>query len=114
MSITNLVSLNDLFSMKRNDLTFIQVTKNGIDKIDNLHSIIFRTNYTHNYFDVSSAEIFNNYSTNTKPILLIYLKYKTTSTVGYIDVFNTTTINDIKNLIHSQLDAPTTTTELEL
>jgi hypothetical protein len=110
-------TINDLNIYLLNDpntLTFIQVKKNGISLIDNLSNIITATNYSHNYIDVSSTEIFNSFSTNGKPILLIYLKYKSTSTVGYINVFNTTTTNDIKNLIHSRLEKPVTTTQLEL
>jgi hypothetical protein len=114
MSITNLATLNNYILNPTNTLTFIQVVKLGISKIDNIASIILGTNYTHTFFDVSSAEIYNKYSTNGKPILLLYLKYNASSTIGTIPLYTTTTTNYIKNFIFLQLSKPTTIEELDL
>jgi hypothetical protein len=114
MSITNLASLNNYILYPTKILTFIQVTKYGVTPIDNMSTIISSTNYTHTYLDVSSTEIFNNYSTNGKPILLLYFKYNASSTIGYIPIYATTTTNDIKNFIYSRLSKPTTINELDL
>ena len=114
MSITNLASLNNYILYPTKLLTFIQVTKYGVTPINNMSTIISSTNYTHTYLDVSSTEIFNNYSTNGKPILLLYFKYNASSTIGYIPIYATTTTNDIKNFIYSRLSKPTTINELDL
>ena len=114
MSITNMATLNNYILNTTNTLTFIQVVKAGLTKLDDIDNIILATNYTHTYFDVSSAEIYNYYSTNSKPILLLYLKYNASSTIGKLPVYVSTTINDIKNFIYSQLSKPTTIEELDL
>jgi hypothetical protein len=114
MSITNLTSLNNYILYPTNTLTFIQVIKFGVTPIDNINNIIAGTNYTHTYLDVSSNEIFNNYSNNGKPILLLFLKYNASSTIGYIPIYTTTTSNDIKNFIYSRLSKPNTINELDL
>ena len=114
MSITNLATLNNYILYPTKILTFIQVTKYGVTPINNMSTIISSTNYTHTYLDVSSTEIFNNYSTNGKPILLLYFKYNASSTIGYIPIYATTTTNDIKNFIYSRLSKPTTINELDL
>ena len=114
MSITNLATLNNYILNPTNTLTFIQVVKAGLTKLDDIDNIILATNYTHTYFDVSSAEIYNYYSTNGKPILLLYLKYNASSTIGKLPVYVFTTTNDIKNFIYSQLSKPTTIEELDL
>lgn len=114
MSITNLATLNNYILNPTNTLTFIQVVKEGISKLDDIDNIIVATNYTHTYFDVSSTEIYNYYSTNGKPILLLYLKYNASSTIGKLPVYVFTTTNDIKNFIYSQLSKPTTIEELDL
>ena len=113
MSITNLATLNNYILNPPNILTFIQVVKEGISKLDNIDSIILATNYTHTFIDVSSAEIHNYYSTNGKPILLLYLNYNSSSTIGKIPIYVSTTTNDIKNFIYSQLSKPTTIEELD-
>ena len=64
--------------------------------------------------DVSSTEIYNYYSTNGRSILLIYLKYNASSTIGNLPLYVSTTTNDIKNFIYSQLSKPTTIEELDL
>jgi len=114
MSITNLATLNNYILNPTNTLTFIQVVKTGLTKLDDIDNIIVATNYTHTYFDVSSTEIYNYYSTNGRPILLLYLKYNASSTIGKLPVYVFTTTNDIKNFIYSQLSKPTTIEELDL
>ena len=114
MSITNLATLNNYILNPTNTLTFIQVYKLGISPIDNLANTILGTNFIHTYFDVSSTEIYNKYSTNGKPILLLYVNYNADSVIGSIVASRTTTITDIKNFIYSRLTKPTTIEELDL
>ena len=114
MSITNLATLNSYILNPSNTLTFIEVIKTGVTKLDNLEDIILETNYTYTFMDVSSTEIYNYYSTNGRSILLIYLKYNASSTIGKLPLYVSTTTNDIKNFIYSQLSKPTTIEELDL
>ena len=114
MSITNLATLNSYILNPSNTLTFIEVIKTGVTKLDNLEDIILATNYTYTFMDVSSTEIYNYYSTNGRSILLIYLKYNASSTIGKLPLYVSTTTNDIKNFIYSQLSKPTTIEELDL
>ena len=114
MSITNLATLNSYILNPSNTLTFIEVIKTGVTKLDNLEDIILATNYTYTFMDVSSTEIYNYYSTNGRSILLIYLKYNASSTIGNLPLYVSTTTNDIKNFIYSQLSKPTTIEELDL
>ena len=114
MSITNLATLNSYILNPSNTLTFIEVIKTGVTKLDNLEDIILATNYTYTFMDVSSTEIYNYYSTNGRSILLIYLKYNASSTIGNLPLYVSTTTNDIQNFIYSQLSKPTTIEELDL
>jgi len=111
---TTIVELNTFLLYVPYTLTFIQVVKTGILPIDNLSNIIISTNYEHSYTDVSSTEIYNTYSNNGKPILLLFLNYNSLSTIGSIAVSNTTKKIDITDFIYSRLEKPTTNEELKL
>jgi hypothetical protein len=88
------------------DLTFIQLTKTGITKI-NINNIL--TNYTnYQYKDISNNAIFNYYNRlSTKPMLLIIIKeFLTTLTINktdYLFVDNALNNTSISNYINNKV-----------
>jgi len=114
MSITSLATLNAYLINTTSELTFIQIIKPGVNKIDNINNIILATNYTNTIVDVSNTEIYNYYkSDNYGPLLLLQIKYLNNSPIGIIPIYTITTTYDIIVFIHSKLKTPTTIVELD-
>jgi len=95
------------------DITFVQVIKNNIQKNNdtlNIINTININNKNYNYIDISSSEIYNSYNlrgTQT-PILLINIKglYNIITNLNassFLNITSTTTINSIYDFIQGKL-----------
>jgi len=95
------------------DITFVQVIKNNIQKNNdtlNIINTININNKNYNYIDISSSEIYNSYNlTGTQtPILLINIKglYNIITNLNassFLNITSTTTINSIYDFIQGKL-----------
>ena len=113
-SVTNIVTLNNYLLNTTNILTFIQVTKNSITKINDIS--LNNPYHTSSYYQyINNTEIYNYfYSITDKPILLLYIKYNNIIKIVSMPIIATPLSIDIKNLVHSGLSEPSTINELKL
>ena len=113
-SVTNIITLNNYLLNTNNRLTFIQVTKGAIPKINDIS--LNNPYHTNSYYEyINNTEIYNNfYSINNKPILLLYIKYNNVIKIASIPIIATPLLEDIKNLVHSGLSIPSNINELQL
>jgi len=122
--INSINSYNDYiaYNFLSNDLTFIQITKEGITKNYQILDTIVNlqlTNKSYNYIEIHNIEIFNKYDvSNNLPILLINIKgvYHILSNINnnynsYIILNNNLNTNTLYDYIQSKLNTTITTME---
>jgi hypothetical protein len=121
--ISPINSYNDFitYNFLSNDLTFVQITKEGITKNYQILDTIVNlqlTNKSYNYIEIHNTEIFNKYGNNNLPILLINIKglYNILSNINnnynsYIILNNSLNTNTLYAYIQSKLNTTITTME---